>query len=131
MLLGTRALGLDPAVLAQVVNTSTGACWSAGVNNPCPGALPDKAPPCERGYEGGFATSLMLKVRPSVPPLKVVLIRRQDLKLAAQLGEAGQVRLPLSEATMRIYEQMIARDEQLAKKDFSATFEYLAAGKDV
>jgi 3-hydroxyisobutyrate dehydrogenase-like beta-hydroxyacid dehydrogenase len=53
------------------------------------------------------------------------------LKLAAQLGEAAQVRLPLSEATMGIYERMIARDEQLAKKDFSATFEYLAAGKEV
>jgi hypothetical protein len=60
MLLGQR-LGLDPAVLAGVVNNSTGACWSSSVNNPVPGALPDKSPPCERGYEGGFATALMIK----------------------------------------------------------------------
>jgi 3-hydroxyisobutyrate dehydrogenase-like beta-hydroxyacid dehydrogenase len=61
MLLGQR-LGLDPAVLAGVINNSTGACWSSSVNNPVPGALPEKSPPCERGFEGGFATELMIKV---------------------------------------------------------------------
>lgn len=61
MLLGQR-LGLDPAVLASVINNSTGACWASAVNNPVPGALPEKSPPCERGFEGGFATSLMIKV---------------------------------------------------------------------
>lgn len=63
MLLGQK-LGLDPAVLASVINSSTGACWASSVNNPVPGALPDKVPPCTREYEGGFATALMLKVRP-------------------------------------------------------------------
>lgn len=62
MLLGQK-LGLDPKVLSSVVNSSTGACWSSSVNNPVPGTLADKSPPCERDYEGGFATSLMLKVR--------------------------------------------------------------------
>jgi 3-hydroxyisobutyrate dehydrogenase-like beta-hydroxyacid dehydrogenase len=61
MLLGQR-LGLDPAVLASVINNSTGACWSSSVNNPVPGALPEKSPPCERDFEGGFATELMIKV---------------------------------------------------------------------
>lgn len=61
MLIGTK-FGLDPAVLAGVINSSTGACWASSVNNPVPGALPDKEPPCTRDYEGGFATSLMLKV---------------------------------------------------------------------
>lgn len=60
MLLGQR-LGLEPAILAGVINNSTGACWSSSVNNPVPGALPDKSPPCERGFEGGFATALMIK----------------------------------------------------------------------
>lgn len=62
MLLGRR-LGLDPAVLAGVINSSTGGCWASSVNNPVPLSLPDKSPPCERDYEGGFATGLMLKVR--------------------------------------------------------------------
>jgi 3-hydroxyisobutyrate dehydrogenase len=61
MLLGQR-LGLDPAVLASVINSSTGACWSSSMNNPVPGALPERSPPCERGFEGGFATELMIKV---------------------------------------------------------------------
>lgn len=61
MLLGQK-LGLEPKVLASVVNSSTGACWASSVNNPVPGAVPDKSPPCERDYEGGFATRLMLKV---------------------------------------------------------------------
>ena len=41
---------------------STGRCWASEVNNPVPGALPQGSPPCERGYEGGFSTALMLKV---------------------------------------------------------------------
>jgi 3-hydroxyisobutyrate dehydrogenase len=61
MLLGQR-LGLDPAILAGVINSSTGGCWSSSINNPVPSALPDKSPPCERDYEGGFSTALMLKV---------------------------------------------------------------------
>ena len=61
MLLG-QALGLDPAILAAVINSSTGGCWASSVNNPVPSALPEKSPPCERNYEGGFATALMLKV---------------------------------------------------------------------
>ena len=60
MLLGQK-LGLDPAVLAGVINSSTGACWASSVNNPVSGALPTE-PPCTRDYEGGFAMSLMLKV---------------------------------------------------------------------
>lgn len=62
MLLGQK-LGLDPAILAGVINSSTGGCWSSSVNNPVPFALPGKSPPCERDYDGGFATALMLKVR--------------------------------------------------------------------
>lgn len=61
MLLGQK-LGLNPTVLAGVINNSTGGCWASSVNNPVPGALSDKSPPCERNYEGGFQTALMLKV---------------------------------------------------------------------
>lgn len=81
MLLGQR-MGLTPSVLAGVINSSTGKeivfsmlfspsarliqsigrCWASEVNNPVPGALPQGSPPCERDYEGGFPTALMLKV---------------------------------------------------------------------
>jgi 3-hydroxyisobutyrate dehydrogenase len=53
------SLGMDPQVLAGIINTSSGRCWSAEVNNPYPGALENA--PASRGYSGGFGTALMLK----------------------------------------------------------------------
>jgi 3-hydroxyisobutyrate dehydrogenase len=38
MLLGQR-LGLDPKVLASVINSSTGRCWASEVNNPVKDAV--------------------------------------------------------------------------------------------
>lgn len=82
MLLGQK-LGLDPAVLAGVINSSTGGCWASSVNNPVPSSLPEKSPPCEREYEGGFATALMLKVRfPILSP-------SQDMFCLISVGGAG------------------------------------------
>ncbi|KAH9966449.1 3-hydroxyisobutyrate dehydrogenase [Russula dissimulans] len=108
MLLGQR-LGLDPAILASVINSSTGACWASRVNNPVPGALPDKSAPCERGFEGGFATTLMIK----------------DLGLATGASKGLSSRLPLGEAAEKIYVEAVKGDAELAKKDFSSVYRYL------
>ncbi|KAH9946248.1 3-hydroxyisobutyrate dehydrogenase [Epithele typhae] len=107
MLLGQK-LGLDPKVLAGVVNSSTGACWSSSVNNPVPGALPGKSPPCERDYEGGFATTLMLK----------------DMGLATDLAAGAGSPLTLGQAAEKIYADVV-EDSDLANKDFSAVYRYL------
>ena len=65
MLLGEK-LGLNPKVLAGVINSSTGKCWASEVNNPVKDALEIKqgqaGPPCQRKFEGGFTSALMLKV---------------------------------------------------------------------
>ncbi len=53
------SLGMDPAVLAGVINTSSGRCWSSDTYNPYPGVLENA--PASRGYSGGFGTDLMLK----------------------------------------------------------------------
>lgn len=53
------ALGMDAKVLAGVINTSSGRCWSTEVYNPWPGVV-DTAP-AGRGYTGGFGSDLMLK----------------------------------------------------------------------
>ncbi|RXW24887.1 hypothetical protein EST38_g929 [Candolleomyces aberdarensis] len=103
MLLGQK-LGLDPAVLASVVNSSTGACWSSSVNNPVPSALPDKAPPCEKNYEGGFATALMLK----------------DMGLATDIAEKQNSSLPLGRAARDIYGRVAEEKTGLGRKDFSS-----------
>ena len=80
MLLGQK-LGLDPQVLAAVINSSTGACWACSTNNPVPGAVPEKSPPCERDYDGGFATSLMLKV-PYINPVYGDLLTLSGLQFS-------------------------------------------------
>ncbi len=52
-------LGIDSKVLASIVNTSTGRCWSSDTCNPYPGVV--ETAPASRGYSGGFGTDLMLK----------------------------------------------------------------------
>ncbi|KAJ8093307.1 hypothetical protein AAF712_009779 [Marasmius tenuissimus] len=109
MLLGEK-LGLDPAILASVISSSTGGCWSVSVNNPVPKSLPEKSPPCERDFEGGFATALMLK----------------DMSLATNIASASGSPLPLGEAAESLYAQVIKEEPELARKDFSSVYRYLS-----
>jgi 3-hydroxyisobutyrate dehydrogenase len=53
------SLGIDPKLLAGIVNTSSGRCWSSDTNNPYPGVMENV--PASRGYTGGFGVDLMLK----------------------------------------------------------------------
>ncbi|KAK2467065.1 hypothetical protein APHAL10511_001323 [Amanita phalloides] len=105
MLLGQK-IGLDPGILASVINSSTGACWASSVNNPVPGALAGKSPPCDRGYEGGFATALMLK----------------DMGLATEIANQQETSLPLGEAAEKIYNEVIKDSPEMAQKDFSSVY---------
>jgi 3-hydroxyisobutyrate dehydrogenase len=52
-------LGIEPKVLASIVNTSTGRCWSSDTCNPYPGII--ETAPASRDYSGGFGADLMLK----------------------------------------------------------------------
>ncbi|RXG57152.1 3-hydroxyisobutyrate dehydrogenase, mitochondrial [Armadillidium vulgare] len=58
MNLGMR-LGLDPKLLASVVNSSSGRCWSSDTYNPVPGVM--EKVPASNNYEGGFGVALMAK----------------------------------------------------------------------
>lgn len=107
MLLG-QSLGLDPAILASVINSSTGGCWASSVNNPVPSALPGKTPPCENNYEGGFATNLMLK----------------DMGLAIDAAKNQQSPLPLGNFAQEIYGK-VSEHNDLSKRDFSSVYLYL------
>ncbi|KAI6151014.1 NAD-binding of NADP-dependent 3-hydroxyisobutyrate dehydrogenase-domain-containing protein [Pisolithus tinctorius] len=104
MLLG-QALGLDPAVLAGVINSSTGACWASSVNNPVP------PPPCERDYEGGFATALM--------------ISSKDMRLATDIASARSSPLPLGRPRETCMPVVLKVSPELARKDFSSVYRYL------
>ena len=111
MLLGT-AHGLPAHVLAGIINTSTGKCWSSEVNNPAPGALKgtNHSPPADRDYQGGFAARLMSK----------------DLKLALTAAQAEGVPTPLGTLTSSIYEALGTNDD-FKDKDFGVAFKALSA----
>ncbi|CCF52302.1 hypothetical protein NDA11_000696 [Ustilago hordei] len=111
MLLGT-AHGLPPNVLAGIINTSTGKCWSSEVNNPCPGALEGTkySPPADRDYQGGFAARLMAK----------------DLKLAMNTAKLEGVPTPLGQLTASIYEAL-GGNEEYGGKDFAVAYKALRA----
>lgn len=59
MNLGVK-MGLDPKLLAGIINTSSGRCWSSDTYNPVPHVI-EGIPSC-KNYEGGFGASLMAKV---------------------------------------------------------------------
>lgn len=54
-------LGLEPKLLAKIINSSSGRCWSSEVYNPCPGVV--MGIPSANNYQGGFGSELMAKVR--------------------------------------------------------------------
>ncbi|KAK0641676.1 6-phosphogluconate dehydrogenase [Cercophora newfieldiana] len=109
MNLGVKS-GLDPKVLASVINVSTGRCWPSEVNNPVPGVV--EGAPAGRDYEGGFGIGLM----------------RKDLRLAVVAAEEAGARLELAERAGRVYEA--AEGEERCKgRDFSVVYRWLEGGR--
>lgn len=104
--LGGR-LGLDQKVLASILNTSSGRCWSSDTYNPCPGVM--EGVPSARGYTGGFACDLMVK----------------DLGLAtaAACNSNPRLGLPMGGLAYQLYMMMSAHGG--GNKDFSAMYEFL------
>ena len=103
------ALGIDANVLAGIINTSTGRCWSSDTYNPYAGVI--ETAPASRGYAGGFGVDLMLK----------------DLGLASNAAE--QVRQPiyLGALAQQLYRTMSARGA--GRLDFSAVIKLYAADR--
>ncbi|KAK9371768.1 6-phosphogluconate dehydrogenase [Lipomyces chichibuensis] len=97
--------GLDPNGLSEMINSSSGRCWSSAVNNPVPGVI-DTAP-AGRNYEGGFGIHLMKK----------------DLKLATEMAQEFQAPLLLAEKALDIYNQA---EKLHPGKDFSVVYQYIA-----
>ena len=100
-------VGLDWKKLFDIASTSSGSCWSLLKNCPVPGPVP--AVPASRGYQPGFAASLMLK----------------DLKLSQLAAEAAGAATPMGAHAARLYEAVVAAG--LGEKDFSAAFSFLDA----
>jgi 3-hydroxyisobutyrate dehydrogenase len=94
------ALGIDVKVLAGIINTSSGRCWSSDSYNPYPGVMENV--PAARGYSGGFGTDLMLK----------------DLGLAADAARQAKQPVVMGAAAQQLYQMFSAKG--FGGKDFSA-----------
>ncbi|PRA52604.1 MULTISPECIES: 3-hydroxyisobutyrate dehydrogenase [Pseudomonas] len=94
------ALGIDTGVLAGIINSSTGRCWSSDTYNPWPGVI--ETAPASRGYTGGFGAELMLK----------------DLGLATEAARQAHQPVVLGAVAQQLYQAMSLRGE--GGQDFSA-----------
>ena len=95
-----NSLGIDARVLAGVINSSTGRCWSSEIYNPWPGIV--ETAPASRGYTGGFSAELMLK----------------DLGLATDAAKVAHQPVILGAVAQQLFQAMSLRGD--GGKDFSA-----------
>ena len=98
-------LGLAPERFFEIASKSSGNCWSLTRYCPVPGIGPDT--PADHGYEGGFATAMMLK----------------DLKLAQGAAIQAGAATPLGAQAQALFALFAAQG--FAAKDFSAVIEML------
>jgi 3-hydroxyisobutyrate dehydrogenase len=99
------ALGIDAKVLAGIINTSSGRCWSSDTYNPYPGVMENV--PAARGYSGGFGTDLMLK----------------DLGLATDAAKQAKQPVAMGAMAQQLYQLWSSRGG--GAKDFSAIIDLL------
>ncbi|RGP81366.1 3-hydroxyisobutyrate dehydrogenase [Fusarium longipes] len=108
MLLGKR-LGVDPQILADIINNSTGQCWSSEINHPVPQVkCGGNNPPARRNYEGGFVTKLAHK----------------DLALAVAAATEANVPLTVGRCVEETY-RPLAKSDEYGNRDFSVIYEFL------
>jgi 3-hydroxyisobutyrate dehydrogenase len=98
--------GMDPKVLADIINASSGRCWSSDTYNPFPGVMQDV--PASRGYQGGFGVDLMLK----------------DLGLAAEAARQSRQPLPMGALAQQLYQVWSAQGQ--GQLDFSSIIQMLS-----
>ncbi|XP_078377572.1 3-hydroxyisobutyrate dehydrogenase, mitochondrial-like [Oculina patagonica] len=106
--LGIR-LGLEPEMIAKVINTSSGRCWSSDTYNPCPGII--EGIPSSNNYQGGFASQLMVK----------------DLGLAQSAATSTKTPTPMGSLAHQIYRIMC--NKGYGTLDYSSVFQFLKENK--
>jgi 3-hydroxyisobutyrate dehydrogenase len=78
-----QKLGLDPQTFFDIASKASGQCWSMTTYCPVPGVGPET--PADRGYEGGFAATLMLK------DLRLAMEAAQSVDSYTPMGSAAEV----------------------------------------
>jgi len=102
--------GLDPKVLSNLINISTGKCWPSEVNNPVKDVV--QGAPAGRDYSGGFSISLMKK----------------DLGLAIQAASEAGARLELGDRAKEVYDAAEQQDD-CKGRDFSVVYRYIGGAE--
>ena len=95
------ANGLDPAVLSQIMQQSSGGNWALNVYNPYPGVM--QSAPASRSYAGGFLVELMNK----------------DLALARAAAEGSRSSVPLGALAKSLY-RLHEQHNEAGRLDFSS-----------
>ena len=103
-------LGLAADRFFEIASKSSGQCWSVTTYCPVPGVGPQT--PADRGYEGGFATAMMLK----------------DLNLSQAAAKSVHAETPMGARAQGIYQAF--SDAGFANKDFSAIIKSLEGKTD-
>ncbi|KAF9071672.1 NAD binding domain of 6-phosphogluconate dehydrogenase-domain-containing protein [Rhodocollybia butyracea] len=105
MNLGMR-LGVDPKVLSNCFNTSSGGNWVNSTCNPVPGVCPDAV--TSKGYKGGFKVNLMKK----------------DMTLAVQAAQEVGAKLVLADAGLGAY-TAASEDPNCKDRDSRVVYRWL------
>ena len=98
-------LGLDPKILANILGSSSGRCWSVDTYNPVPGII--EGVPSSNEYNGGFASALMLK----------------DMNLCKDAAKSSDANIDLAKHSIEIYESLC--NSNFSGKDFSSVYELI------
>ena len=100
-----KKLGLDLQTFYDISSKASGQNWSMTSYCPVPGVGPTT--PADNGYQGGFATALMLK----------------DLKLAMEAAQSVDATVPIGERAAELYQAFA--DAGQGGLDFSAIIKSL------
>lgn len=98
-------LGLNLQTFYDISSKASGQNWSMTSYCPIPGVGPTS--PADNGYQGGFATALMLK----------------DLKLAMEAAQLFEAKVPMGERAAQLYQAFA--DAGQGELDFSAIIKTL------
>jgi 3-hydroxyisobutyrate dehydrogenase len=100
-----QKLGLNLQTFYDISSKASGQSWSMTNYCPVPGVGPDT--PADRGYEGGFASALMLK----------------DLKLAMEAAKESGAYTPMGGEAEELYQRFVERGG--GNKDFSGIIQMI------
>ncbi|KAG8271122.1 hypothetical protein J6590_069498 [Homalodisca vitripennis] len=96
---------MDPKLLASVINSSSGRCWSSDTYNPVPGVM--DSVPASNNYQGGFMSHLIVK----------------DLSLAHAVAQRSGSSTPFGKQALDIYKMICEQGK--ADLDFSVVYQYV------